>query len=366
MYYQGNALKKRKSRFRLTVCCICIVLLACIIEAWGHDTPRIRSGASTHTLSRVWSDGEGHWHEDADGRGAGAWDQCVADAYDPETDSYDLRGGRCAEESLPPPPPPTTPPRRTRRSTSTSTTTEAIKETLDEVVESPAYEPKPKPPRKLLPEPEPEPEPVVLESHEWKLFAGYTLIGFPIQVFDDEHGNYQSEVEDFYHDSNVFDSPTEGILEHIKVEEVCPEWWFYQGEGLLGNFPTVGNHGVVVRLDEAETVELEGIANYSRTSVKIQEGWNVIGLPEVPLLYKRPSDFLSDAICLVLVTDETGFRSIGRADDPGDNPLYPGQAVLLQATTELRLDLSGDTLAAPSIRRSVGNMTTTWGAMKAR
>ena len=96
MHYRGNALPKRKSRHWLGVIGICIViLLAIIIEAWGHDTPRIRNGTQTHTLSKVWSDGDGHWHEDADGRGAGAWDQCVADAYNPETDSYNCRRAMC-------------------------------------------------------------------------------------------------------------------------------------------------------------------------------------------------------------------------------------------------------------------------------
>ena len=120
MHYRGNALPKRTPLFWREVIGICIViLLAIIIEAWGHDTPKIRAGTETHTLSRSWPDGGEtlHWHEDADGQGAGAWDQCVADAYDPETDSYNLPGGQCAEESTPPPPPPlpqTEPPEQTQ------------------------------------------------------------------------------------------------------------------------------------------------------------------------------------------------------------------------------------------------------------
>ena len=44
MYYQGNALKKRNPHFWLGFVCICIVLLTCIIEVWGHDMGEIRVG----------------------------------------------------------------------------------------------------------------------------------------------------------------------------------------------------------------------------------------------------------------------------------------------------------------------------------
>ena len=109
MYYQGKALKHTIHRFCIGFTICLIILLAWLIEAWGHDTPKIRAGTETHTLTKVWPDGgeDLHWHEAADGHSAGAWDLCVAAAYNPETDSYDLPGGRCADESTPPPPPPT-------------------------------------------------------------------------------------------------------------------------------------------------------------------------------------------------------------------------------------------------------------------
>ena len=144
MYYQGNTLKKRKSHFSLGVICICIAIFAWIIEAWGHDTPKIRAGTETHTLTKIWMDSGRslHWHEDAMVDGAGAWDQCVADAYDPDTDSYNLRGGRCAEESLPSPPPPTTPtPRPTTPRPPTNPTPSA-----SAVIELPDPDEQPAPP----------------------------------------------------------------------------------------------------------------------------------------------------------------------------------------------------------------------------
>ena len=73
--------------------------------------------------------------------------------------------------------------------------------------------------------------------------------------------------------------------------------------------------------------------------------------------------FLSDDICLVLITDETGFRLIARTSDPGDELLYPGQGLMLSSTVETQLDLSGSTAAAPQAYRQ-GTLATSWGAMK--
>ena len=105
--------------------------------------------------------------------------------------------------------------------------------------------------------------------------------------------------------------------------------------------------------------------------VELMPGLNVVGLSELPSRYRVPSDFLEvDGIEVVMTTgwdDEkymSDLRLVGRAGDPGDdNPLYRGQAVLLIATTQLTLDLSSDTLAAPMAPR-VGTLNTSWGAMK--
>ena len=190
-------------------------------------------------------------------------------------------------------------------------------------------------------EPEPEPEPIILEWHEYQLFAGYTLIGFPVQPVENK------EVQEIYTDNTFFDSPTEGILIHLPAEGADREWYFFNGTGALGlmRVPLSSHFGMIVKLDEAEMMEMEGVPLEGKRTVSIRKGWNLIGLPELPSLYERPSDFLSDGICVVLITDETGFQSIGRAGDSGDDSLYPGQGLLLQATAEMRLDLSSSVAA---------------------
>ena len=94
---------------------------------------------------------------------------------------------------------------------------------------------------------------------------------------------------------------------------------------------------------------------------KINPGLNLIGLPEVPAAYQRPSDFLSDIICAVMVTDRDGFHVVGRVGDPGDDLFQAGEAVMLISTMETTLDLSGSVASAPSAYR---RLKMSWGAMK--
>ena len=366
MHYRGNGLPERKPEYRLGVIGICIALFACVFAAWGQEGDNAIVHAHYYTDFdtdfEVGKDEIYSWHEHKDVKDGTYEAQSHHGAGERNIKTQNGYGhdGEVDEPETP------TPPRRTRRLRSTSTTTEAVEDTLDEVVESSDTDflPGPEPLRedRMLPlDPEPEPEPIILEQHEYQLFVGYTLIGFPVRLVEDR------EIQEFYGNNDFFDSPTEGIFVHVPVEGLEQEWYFYNGEGVWGNLriPLWSHFGMIVKLDEAETMELEGVPLEGKPTVPIREGWNLIGLPELPSLYERPSDFLSDGICVVLITDETGFQSIGRAGDSGDDPLYPGQGLLLQATAEMRLDLSSSVAAAPMARR-FGILATSWGAMKER
>ena len=59
---------------------------------------------NTHAYPKVKPDGGKHQQQTPEQPPvyrAPAWDLCVAAAYNPETDSYDLPGGRCADASTP-------------------------------------------------------------------------------------------------------------------------------------------------------------------------------------------------------------------------------------------------------------------------
>ena len=362
MYHQGKALKHTIHRFCIGFTICLIILLACIIEAWGHDTPKIQDGRDTHTLSQQWPDGgeDLHWHEDADGRGAGAWDQCVADAYNPETDSYNLPGGRCAEESTPPPPvrqpappPPSEPDPPTIRSQSTTpsaTTTTTIEESLGNVQET-------IPEDVEVPEPEmpmTEPEMCVEEYVErtfWKNYTLYTPTVLPSGV---------ETLADLW-EQYWWVGATEGAF-YVYIDG-C--FLIYRGEGDIGTIPLTPNMGILVNQGRNGTLAgLRGCPVASQPQIELRQGWNLIGFPTAPETFERPSDLLNGSIASVIVSVEGELKLITRADDPGDEPFVNGQGLMVKAMQPTTINL--DIASAPSIRRSVGNMTTTWGAMKAR
>ena len=354
MHYRGNALPKRKSRHWLGVIGICIViLLAIIIEAWGHDTPKIRAGTETHTLTKVWPDGgrDLHWHEDADGRGAGAWDQCVADAYDPDTDSYDLRGGRCAEESLPSSPPPTTPRPRTNPTPSRSMPdadkepappddTSMIDNPVEKVVEA---------------------APVEFVYFQWNWWLkGENLVSFPVMKQRIE------TIADLYQEYiGLFNAPQDIIS--VLIDGI---WFEYNGqEGqIAGDVRITPYLGVWMTLEWSRLLGMNGAAQIGDGEIELTPGLNVVGLSELPSRYRLPSDFLSiNGIESVQVTgwsseeEKSVLLTVDSAGDPGDEPLYLGQAVILIVSIQLTLDLSSDVPSAPGIHR---RLITSWGTMK--
>ena len=123
-------------------------------------------------------------------------------------------------------------------------------------------------------------------------------------------------------------------------------------------------------MDWTTILGMHGVEQIGDGELELVPGLNVVGLSELPSRYRVPSDFLMiDGIEAVMATawnDEkkmSDIRVISRAGDPGDNPLFRGQAVALIVSTELTLDLNGDTPSAPGVHRTI---TTSWGAMKAR
>ena len=386
-----------------------VLFLGCVGMAWGHGSPTVHAvshGSSGTGLTpcevaddryetlyqRHVEGSDRHWHFDFDTDesdnavyynddcgdwSVGSWKSIVVEAYeqeeatgDPGTDGsyYPCAGDYpCPTDDVDEDTDTVTPteddkPKKRRKRSRSSTT--AVEETLNEVVESSNdyYQPDPPKEYRTLPlDPEPEPEPIVTEIHEIRLFAGYTLVGFPVHLIENR------TIEEIYRDNSFFDSENEGILIHLPVEGLEQEWYFYNGEGLFGNLPIpLDRHfGMVVNVDEPEIIELEGVKVHGQPIVSIRSGINLIGLPEVPDAYKVPSDFLIDGICSVIITNENGFQAIGRPGDSGDTPLYAGQGVILHATKEFTIDLSGSVAAGPMAPR-IGNLVTTWGEIKVR
>ena len=399
MFYQ--------SKFLLVVC---IMLVFVPFEVLAHDTSKIRDGSQTHTLSTVWSDGEGHWHEDADGTGASNWDDCVADAYDPDTDSYNLPGGRCADElpstpepepslpepeliTLPPDPTPIIPTPQPEdpapeRPTSDPSPPTPESDSPRQQPERPRLRPRPSTPEPRPPMPQPQgpvefvkmvedvvedndievfevteeikiPElPVELPvpelvQWEYQFWKGWNLMSFSVLPLGVE------TVSDLYHEWDFFAAHNADI-----VVNVDGAWLLYDGtdESVAGEVPLSVNLGMAVRLDWGTYLGVRGISLPNAEIVDLRPGVNLIGFSDSSANVRRPSDFLSDTVYAVVVTREGKFYLVGRAGDSGDELLESGQAVILVSAESGELDLVKSTPSAPSARG--GTLVTSWGAMK--
>ena len=129
------------------------------------------------------------------------------------------------------------------------------------------------------------------------------------------------------------------------------------------------NMGMVIEQTRGTLINIEGCPVENSQKILIQEGDNLIGFPEVPDLFKLPSDFLSDKVVAVKVQRGTPwgavYHTIAAVGDEGDNPLRAGQAVILTSTEPHWINLSEPPPAAPMAPHAA-TLAMSWGAMKER
>ena len=203
--------------------------------------------------------------------------------------------------------------------------------------------------------------PVELVYHEWTWLKGYNLVSFPVMREGIE------TVADLYQEYALFNTPQDIIYVAI---DGC--WFAYNGQDdqSVGDVRITPYLGVLMVMDWTAILGMRGVEQIGDGELELMPGLNVVGLSELPSRYSVPSDFLEiDGIEVAMVTawnvekKMSDIHLIGRVGDPGDNPLFRGQAVILIVSTELTLDLSSDVPSAPGVHRT---LRTSWGAMKAR
>ena len=180
----------------------------------------------------------------------------------------------------------------------------------------------------------------VLEVHEWQFWQGVTFIGFPVLRTD------IVTIAEFWDAYGVFDSPTEAIYYYSSVDR-C--WYSYSGQPeqqVTGAIPITVHLGLAVALDWAWLLGMRGVPFMGKI-VEIKVDANMVGLPELPARYKRPSDLIAvRGVEHVVVTLEAGAFIVKRVGDPGDELFLPGQAILIFATADMTLDFSGVVFSA--------------------
>ena len=133
-------------------------------------------------------------------------------------------------------------------------------------------------------------------------------------------------------------------------------WFAYRGVYKnIGNLPIHPHTALVIEFNGETFRELiRGCVVADWDSLRLNQGMNLIGLPNQREDYTLPSDFLKDGVFLVIVERNGQFYSIAQTSDTGDEALQAGDALLL---------FNSIVSAAPSVRRR-DSLATSWGAIK--
>ena len=203
-----------------------------------------------------------------------------------------------------------------------------------------------------IPEPPTPPPAPELVRWEHQFYQGWNLVSFPVLP------EGVATLSDLYHHWTFFTAHNGHIVVNLDGE-----WTLYSGADgeVTGDIPLSAHLGLAVRLDWATYLGVRGVALSSAETIDLHAGTNLVGFPEIPTNFKRPSDFLSDIICAVIVTRRGGGYLVGSAGDSGDEALERGDAVILIATEPTTISLA--TPQAPSAMRHA-TLITSWGAMK--
>ena len=131
--------------------------------------------------------------------------------------------------------------------------------------------------------------------------------------------------------------------------------------------------GIIAGLKAPTSVRLTGkpLGNNGSSTISLNQGLNLVGLPLRDSRISRVSDLLSlkgirGNVPVILVTVNGDFTSVGQAGDPADVPITGGQGFMLTAQRATTVALSGEpwtngsaTAAAPKLLTNlpVGNTT---------
>ena len=209
-------------------------------------------------------------------------------------------------------------------------------------------------------------------------YKGLNLVSFPVlpegvETVKDLFERYQL-FEPF---QLISEDPFEYTGDAIYVL-IDGDWLSYGGEedNLIGDIVITPYMGFVLLMDYSSWLGVDGIRLIGDGSYELQTGVNLLGITEMPVGIKKPSDFLLiDGVIVVIsrvITDlgrDKKTYVISREGDNGDEyPVALGHAYMLVSEidgTVIEFDGDTDVPAAPAANR-VGKLNTSWGSIKVK
>ena len=106
--------------------------------------------------------------------------------------------------------------------------------------------------------------------------------------------------------------------------------------------------GIIAGMKTPVSVRLRGspLGTNGNSSITLKPGLNVVGLPLRDSRVMRVSDLfalngIGGNVPVIILTDDGEFKSVGRADDPGDIQITGGQAFIMTAQRAATVTISG-------------------------
>ena len=190
---------------------------------------------------------------------------------------------------------------------------------------------------------------VVPLEFDLSLPAGLNLIHIPLRVrtIDGMPAEIQS-VSDLY-DALGGAATLNWLITH---DPEAQTWHGYFGDadrGTIADAALTDQTGVLASAKTPISIRLAGdaLGLDGTSAITLNPGLNLVGLPLNDPQITRVSDLLTlegvgGNIGVIIVTDNSEFKLVGRADDPGDIEITGGQAFILIAQGAGTIPISGD------------------------
>ena len=253
--------------------------------------------------------------------------------------------GHEVKENKPPPESETTRPTRTTRTRQTSrdrettdTTPEPVKEVKEEA---------------KIPEP-PEPPPAVIPKQyaEFQFYKGINFFSMPLYL------DGIDTVADLWNKYQFLQLNGE-IYAYV---DGC--WLTFNGqEGqIAGDIPLTPYTALSVGLTSPSLVGMRGVPYELKETLELTIGSNLIAFPVLPTGVERPSDLIALGADSVMVTIKGTAYLIGRAGDPGDDPISPNHGMLVVTQNPIVLEFAIVAAAPAAIKKKT--LITSWAKQK--
>ena len=138
----------------------------------------------------------------------------------------------------------------------------------------------------------------------------------------------------------------------ITYDSQTQRWYSYSvpsDRGASADVALTDDTGIIAGMRASASIRLGGnpLGINGNSTITLNQGLNLVGLPLRDSSITRVSDLftldeIGDNVPAIILTDDGEFKSVGRADDPGDIEIIGGQSFILNTQEAATIEISGE------------------------